>query len=294
MRNALFRKLFLSGSYFTISIRKREDSMLLANPYFHSDYTVPSTREYWCADPFFAEDGNRTFLFYEKVHGDLGSIEVAEIQRDCTLSEPMLLFGGSSHYSYPYVFRKDGKWYMIPESSALNEVSLYKASNFPTGWVKTAVLLNSPAVDTTVFQENGQWYLLSFLPTPGSERVTPMAFRMNGIDLVPLRWEYYDPLRVRGAGMPFRYEGKLVRPVQVSTDQRYGDQVLFVQMELSDTSYRETPLTALVPEAVKASGVFFDGLHTYNTSSHFEVIDLRCGAFNPGKPFQRLAEKLKK
>ncbi len=96
----IIRKLFATGSYYTIALRQRNSNSFETKA-FTAEYVVPATRREWCADPFLAQDGEHTYLFYEKAYDDLGSIVVAEVQADCTLSEPTMLFGGGSHYSYP-------------------------------------------------------------------------------------------------------------------------------------------------------------------------------------------------
>ena len=117
---------------------------------------------------------------------------------------------------------------------------------------------------------------------------------MNGEKLEALTWEEYNPLGVRGAGHPFLHDGMLIRPVQISTDQSYGDRVAFMRVEITQDSYRETRIAALSPGDVRAKGVFFDGLHTYNRSEHFETIDIRCGKLSLLKPFHRAGRMLKK
>lgn len=291
MIRTIVRKLFVTGNYFTIVIRKRNSS-IFDNMLFSAAHTIPATREEWCADPFLAEDNGRSYLFYEKVHGDLGSIEVAELLDDCSVSAPTVLFAGNTHWSYPNVFQTDGQWYMIPESSAKKEVSLYSAESFPYKWKKERVLLKEAAVDTTVFFVNGQWYLLTFLPEQGTEKVRPLAFSLRDGNCDPLIWDDYDPLRVRGAGCPFWYHDALVRPVQVSTEKRYGDAIAFVKMEVQGNRYHETEISIFEVDAVRAKGQFYDGLHTYNYSEHFEVIDIRCGKLSLIKPIQKITANL--
>ena len=287
----IIRKLFAVDTYFTIAIRRKVGN-IVDQLRFHADVTVAASRQDWCADPFLAEDSGCVYLFYEKVHGDMGSIEVVEVTPGCTLSEPTILFEGT-HYSYPYVFRKDGRWYMIPESSALKEVALYLAEEFPYRWKKETVLLREAAVDTTVFHRDGQWYLLTFIPAADSECVSPYAYRMNGSELEALRWSEYDSLRVRGAGCPFLYRGMLIRPVQVSTATRYGDKVAFAEMHIDEDSYSEAIIKELTPTSVKAKGQFYDGLHTYNASEHYEVVDIRCGQLDWNKLYKKLRERIR-
>ncbi|MBQ6272846.1 MAG: hypothetical protein IJK63_01325 [Oscillospiraceae bacterium] len=287
MYKNLIRKMFAVDTYFTIALKRREGNVL-NRPHSSTYHPLPANRLEWCADPFLVQERTHTYLFYEKVNLDKGSIEVAEICGDGTLSAPSVLFGGDSHYSYPYVFRKGSQWCMIPESSSLGEVSLYTAAAFPFQWEKQTVLLQEAAVDTTVFEWKNQWYLLTFLPLPNTERVTARAYRLIGSQLSPLVWDDYDQLCVRGAGCPFRYKGELIRPVQGSTDLRYGDRVAFVKIEIDGNAYHETVLDTLECSEIKASGQFFDGLHTYNSCDTYEAIDLRCGKLSWSKPIHRM------
>ena len=40
------------------------------------------------------------------------------------------------HVSYPYLLKHDDAFYCIPETARANEVSLYKAEDFPCDWRK--------------------------------------------------------------------------------------------------------------------------------------------------------------
>ena len=109
---------------------------------------------------------------------------------------------------------------MIPESSAANEVRLYRAESFPFHWELQTILLNLRAVDTTVFEKDGRYWLLTFLLVNGSEKVFPKAYVLTDWsepELKEVPWPEFDALRVRGAGTLFRDEGGLLRPAQIST-----------------------------------------------------------------------------
>lgn len=287
MNKRLIRKLFASGDFFTIAIRLRQGDILQSGD-FQAKYVVPATRDEWCADPMLVEDGDRTFLFFEKVHGDLGSIEVAEVLDGCRLSESKPVLSDGSHCSYPFLFQVNSTWYMIPETSAKGEVSLFEAKDFPFQWKKKQTLLQKAGVDTTVFQLNGFWYLLTFLPHTGSERVTPEAYRLEGSQLKRLEWKNANELMVRGAGKPFEYQGKLIRPVQISTDLRYGDGIAFMEICVAEDCYQETLIRQMDPRNIRARLPFFDGLHTYTFTDKYEAIDIRCAKLDAGKPIKKI------
>ena len=294
MIRTVFQKLFLSNVYFTIAIRRRNDGIQTERK-FCPEYVMPAKQAKWAADPMLVDDGQDTYLFYEAVEQDRGHLAVSKVKEDCTLSPPRVVLKDGTHYSYPFVFRKDGEWYMIPESSEAREVRLYRAADFPTVWEPAAVLLKERAVDTTVFAREGNWYLLTFLTDGLSERVTPRAYRMQfgeeTVDLEPLPWDDFDSLRVRGAGPVWKTEDKLLRPAQISQEQRYGDGLVFYSVQTSD-GYRETPEFQMTAEDLQVTRIYADGLHTYCASSRFEAIDIRCRDFDILKPVKKLMRML--
>ena len=287
MLKKILSRFFLATYYFTIAIKKRGENIIITRR-FNAEYVFPANADDWCADPFIAEDNGKAYLFYEKVENDLGRIEVVEIYDDCSVSKPTVILSGHSHYSYPYVFKKSDKWYMIPESSALGEVCLYKATEFPYKWAKVETILHEAAVDTTIFEYEGNTYLLTFIPKKSSECVEAKAYIFENNELVPLKWTGADKLSVRGAGAPFEYAGKLFRPVQVSTPVRYGDKVAFAEISINGKEYSERICCALEAANIAAKLRFYDGLHTYSASEQFEVIDIRCREFDIFKPVKKL------
>lgn len=291
----LFAKLFVSGRYFTIGIRPRRDGSILEDRNFAPRFIVPATREKWVADPMLVDADGKTWLFYEAVLGDHGHIEAAEVLDDCTLGKPLVLLKDECHYSYPFVFRHENGWYMIPESSASSQVRLYRAAAFPEKWELVTVLLKERVADTTVFERNGQLYLLTYLPDSATERVTPRAYQLDihgcAAELTALAWEDYDELRVRGAGPVFSDGKAQYRPAQISREQCYGDGLVFYRIDDPD-GYREKPVCEMGPEHLKLRGCYGDGLHTYCRSQRFEAIDIRCGTVDYLKPIRKLLGKL--
>lgn len=296
MSSSLYSKLFLTSYYFTIAIRKKPQKGIIANCDFKAEYVMPATRANWCADPMLIDYEGNTYLLYEAVDGDHGRIEVAEINEDCTVGKPTVLLSGECHYSYPFVFDHDGEYYMVPESSAANEVRLYKAKAFPYEWELSYILLNDRAVDTTVFEQDGKTYLLTFITDGKTERVTPNAYELrfgNDVTLTKLSWDKFDELRVRGAGGIFTEDGKRYRPAQISTEVRYGDAIAFYEVNVSDGSYSESFAGKLTANNVSVKDYHMDGLHTYSTSEKFEAIDIRCREFDLFKVPRRIFGELK-
>lgn len=279
----VWKKLFYSPYFFTIAVRKKQNGNLLEDTSFRAEFVMPANKNVWYADPILAEHDGKTFLFYEAVNHDHGRIEVAEVLEDCTLGEPTVVLEDDCHYSYPFVFHWEGNWYMIPESSASNQVRLYRCVDFPAKWEMVTVLLHEHSVDSTVFEKDGQLFLLTYLLCPGSERVKPQAYKLDlreRIQATPIEWADYDELKCRGAGPVFRVGDKEIRPAQSSDADRYGNSVLLYEIRDCDQCYMEELKGELTPDRIAAKGVWFDGLHTYAVSEHYEAIDIRCRAFD--------------
>ncbi len=285
----LYNKLFLSPYFFTIAIRRRTGD-IVGDRIFRPEYVMPANVKTWAADPILVEQEGKTYLFYEAVEQDRGYIAVSEVRDDCSLTEPKVVLKDQYHHSYPFLFRWQDIWYMIPESSEAGEVRLYRAVSFPEAWESCGVLLKERAVDTTVFEKNGKLYLLTFLTDGLTERVTPRAYELllrENPCLRQIPWQDWNALRVRGAGPLFLYADKLYRPAQISQEQRYGDGLAFCRVDAAEP-YRETEEFEMTAEDLRVPGIYTDGLHTYCGSERFEAIDLRCREFDLFKPLKKL------
>lgn len=295
-KRTLFERLFWTPNCFTIAIRKRDaqEAPIWERKHFQPDYVMPATRNYWVADPMLVEDNGKTYLFYEAAHHDKGRIEVVELYANGTTSQPAVALEREYHLSYPFVFKHDGEWYMIPESCAIHEVQLLKATHFPTDWEYVTTLLKENAVDTTVQNVNGKLLLLTFLPQAGNECVFPKAFWLDWSDdikLAEIPWPNFDSLQVRGAGRMLADGRRYVRPAQLNQPMSYGDGVLFEECRCSDAPYGEKEIGRLLVENLHVPGWKVDGLHTYAATTQFEVIDIRCQLPDPCKILRKVLYK---
>ena len=240
----------------------------------------------------------KTYLFYEAVDGVKGHIEVSEVQQDCSISDSVIVLKDTCHYSYPFVFSYNDIWYMVPESSEVEEVRLYKALEFPYKWEMCRILLKGKYVDTTIFEDKGKLYLLTFEIKGITESVKPKAFRffLNDTEakLEEIPWDSYNELQVRGAGQITKRNNVLLRPAQVSAEYRYGDALVFNEIDEVDEKYTEHQVFCLNPENIRVKKRYVNGLHTYTVSEEYEAIDIRCRDFDICKPFRKILQNLKR
>jgi hypothetical protein len=230
------------------------------------------------ADPFLFEHEGKYWGFFEDYSYATmrGSIACAAISESGEWGRPITcLEHASCHYSYPYIFRDGSEIFMIPESYDSKSVDLYRCEEFPNRWVREAVLLEGPFVDSTVWQHEGLWWFAttSADPMPGASSLWLYYSRsLTG------EWKFHprnpisrDIRYSRAAGRVFRHEGRLIRPSQ-SGAPTYGHSITFHEItDLSTQGYSERAIQTITPEHWKGIA----GVHTYNRAGDLEVIDGR-------------------
>ncbi len=296
MFDKLYEKLFLSPYFFKIAICKRENDSILDRKRFIINKIIPGTYKKWSADPILVENEGKTYMFYEAVVKDKGHIEVVEVYDDCSVSEATVVIKDNCHYSYPFVFKHLDCWYMIPESSEANEVRLYKSVCFPYEWKCEAILLKGKYVDTTVFENNGDLILLTFIPSLLSEKVEPRAYKLHldsqEYGVMPIEWCPYNALRVRGAGPIIVEKDGIYRPSQINCEHSYGEGLSFNKIDISQSVFSENVCCEIFSQNIVTPYKNINGLHTYTRTDKFEVIDVRCREFDLFKTIKYTLKKI--
>ena len=248
----------------------------------HTSFTIiGNPLRYWAADPFVVEKDGKIYIFaelydYIRCRGILGVCELIP-GRKCRW-EPILI--EPFHLSYPCILEQGGKTYLLPESGQDRSLLLYEAVEFPRKWKRVKALREGVSfADTTPISDDG----LALTHQVADARHPQLLL----IDLTGRRLdvpaENQDVLRSRPAGKPFRMDGRLIRPIQHSWDfgQNYGKSLIFSTVTVEGTLCREEPITEITPADLQYSRpIFLDGMHTYNASTHFEVIDIKTRRFN--------------
>jgi hypothetical protein len=217
-------------------------------------------------DPFIVKEGNTWYLFFEVLddHTKKGSIGVATSSDTKTWTYQQIVLKESFHLSYPYVFKWEGQYYMVPESSEDQSVRLYRAVDFPTKWVFEKKLLDGDYVDSAVFYYGEKWWLL----TASAEWMKGDMLLFYSDQLTgPWQAHPLNPI-IKGnesisrlGGRVIEYQGKLIRYTQDSFPY-YGRQILAFEIdELTPTTYVEKQLSESSVVAGSGKGWNADGMH---------------------------------
>jgi hypothetical protein len=124
------------------------------------------------ADPFIIKGDSLYYMFFEVVHkyDRKGRIGLATSTDKLNWSYQKIVLEETYHLSYPYVFKYDNNYYMIPECGQSGYIKLYKSEEFPYKWTFMANLLQGDFGDASIFEYHDKFWILSEKKDSGVER----------------------------------------------------------------------------------------------------------------------------
>lgn len=246
--------------------------------------THPPANEFW-ADPFlFRPDGSsQVHVFFENYEfaKRRGKISVGGLHNNKVeyIGDALV---GQNHLSYPFVFSYDGEIYMVPESGENRQIEIWKAIDYPLGWVlHKAVMQSQSCADTTIFEHKGDWWMFTNISNdPFEDHCSELHIfkvdspMLNEIEPHALNPVIMDARTARNAGRITVRDGKLTRLAQ-NNAYHYGYGFSLMEIEkLSLQEYGERCLYSVEPGFVRGitsthhldhlDGVYiFDGLREF-------------------------------
>lgn len=284
----LFRKiknrikdLFIKEEW-NIAIRPKEDKLLFESGGCEKPFKLlPSTLRYWAADPFLISKDDKDYLFFEMFDRfkSKGLIGLRIIEKG-KIGKMQIVFESKRHLSFPFVFERDGEYYMMPESKKEGNLMLLKAQNFPYGWVVEKEIFKEKNVcDSVLLERAEKTYLFTHELEDIYRNDTLSAFVLDDKEFLPFET---NPVvtgadKSRMAGRFIAHNGELIRPSQ-NCLVSYGDAVIFSKVDNLDlNSYSEKIIASIKPVDINLKGRKndFKGIHTYNLNERYEVVDLK-------------------
>ena len=283
--NAILDKLYIKQ--WNIGLARADIKTILSNGQDTINYTwLPvkkDTRFY--ADPFIFHDhhGNLNVIYEDfSAEDQYGKISYATLNKDFTPSSSKELLDTKLHLSYPSVFIRDGKTYIIPEASKGGDLISYEFDFEKKQLVNPHILIkNVPLLDSTILEHKGKFWVFAthrglygnsklylyyaddwkgpYTPHPAN----PVKSSING---------------TRPAGNFFSYNGEIYRPTQ-NCKKYYGKSISINKITQLDTeTFSEEPVLTLRPPK---NTNFNYAIHTINFSGDVIVIDGLRRIFNP-------------
>ena len=196
------------------------------------------------ADPFMLLRDRTWHMFFEVMNSEtkLGEIGLATSDDAFTWTYQHIVVKEPFHLSYPYVFKSQNDYYMLPETLAAGAVCLYKALDFPSRWSCVARLLEGQFADPSIFQCDDLWWMF-VCSTPYQHDTLRLYYAS---DLTGPWTEHPkspivsgDKCRARPAGRILKFDNQLFRFAQ-DCGPVYGSSVrVFEITQLTINSYTE-------------------------------------------------------
>ncbi|MBG1245576.1 glycoside hydrolase family 32 protein [Nostoc sp. NZL] len=227
---------------------------------------VTDVPAHFVADPFMICENGTWYMFFEVLNALTlkGEIGLATSDDGFNWNYQAIILDEPFHLSYPYVFKVDDEYYMIPESYEANAIRLYKAVDFPRKWHFVKTLLDgSDYVDNSIFNFHDKWWIFTTSPKGnvldlyyaddlmGNWIKHPQSPLINGNFNIS-----------RPGGRVVVSDEKIFRYTQ-DVDGFYGNQVrAFEITNLTTTNYEEKQIVD--NPIIKASGYGWNktGMHT--------------------------------
>ncbi len=239
---------------------------------------LPPKDRFW-ADPFLVKYEGSQYLFFEELPfaTDKGHLSVLEIAEDGTLGRPTIILDKPYHLSYPFIFEKDGTYYMIPESYQDRTIQLYECKQFPFHWEhKMNIMEGVNAFDTTLYFHNDKWWLFTVLTEHQGGGHNDELFLFFSDTPFTQKWQAHpqnpivsDVRRARPAGNIYKEHGKIIRPSQ-DCARKYGFGFNLNEIEvLTETDYQEKCILNIRPDWDQK----LTRTHSFNHSQGMTVID---------------------
>lgn len=207
------------------------------------------------------------------------------------------------HLSYPQIIADNGNIYMLPEAHQSGKLTLYRATHFPHSWEAVATILDTPAIDATLLQQDKIWHCYYSLPdAPLSAIYHASSGSLQSKFITNTKQQLINLKNcARMGGTPFTIENQLHLPLQNSNTTYGGNLVL---LPLSDpaapphnlaayasnsSSLRSIHLAAYASDspslrsihAGKWSAPFSDGIHTLSASGNVTLFDVKRIYYSP-------------
>lgn len=224
------------------------------------------------ADPFLFVHNEELFLFYEEKRlNEPGVLKMTKTKDLKEWTSPIIVLKEPFHLSYPFVFKEGCDIYMVPETSAVNEVRLYKAADDTLShFVQVTVLLkngtskniiNNDFSDSSIVKFNSVFYLFTTQEINGLNTLRLyVSMNIKG----PYLEHPHSPIckskkHGRNGGQLLFWGDKLYRFAQDCT-KKYGDNVHVLEIkELTPESYKEVQ---------KESSIFNNEMDFYSQGGH--------------------------
>lgn len=238
-------------------------------------------KDRWFADPFILDvTETEIIILAEEYCYEVSRGRIARVIIDRRTYEEKgfeIILDLPTHLSFPFIIRKNGKVYLMPENSASGCSTVYEYDDTKRKIIPLHHLAEEPFADATIFEMDTKSFLCTtMLPDTNSTSVKIYSFDKDKLKATGRIATVEFPIKCgRNAGEVFSVEGQMYRPAQDCT-LRYGHGVILQKMSIENGKWNFENVNSFYPNTFK----YNQGVHTFNNYKGLIVIDAR-GYRNP-------------
>lgn len=285
----------LQSSYWNIGFVEEDIKEVLNSDHLHIHWLHHPYKDRWFADPFFLSVDEQHIILlaeefrYQDKKGRLSKLIVN--RRNYLLEESKVILEEPTHLSFPFIYRKDGSVYIIPESSKSGQTDVYAYHEETDEVKKISTLCHLPLTDAVVVDmPDGRQYVLSTKePTPNKDHLQIYAVDTKYWKMAetPLQEVCFDSHIARNAGNVFMVDGVMYRPAQ-DCNKGYGHGVVIQQISYHDGQFAFEDVRTYFSDIP----TFDMGYHTFNRMNGLIVMDAHGHRHKMADKVVRLLVKL--
>ena len=288
---------FLEDAYTVAVCEKNDNNVFKPGQKFH---IIKNGFTFWTADPFPIEINGELYIFaeiwqYRFMKGCIGYTKQTTegfTKWKIVISEPF-------HLSYPNIVTYNNKIYICPESNESKQIYLYECIDFPNKWRKVNVLFEGERLcDTTFCRLNDSIYGFTYSLNLKDKNNPLKVFKLHKdkIEFSSGNIKSIGKDYVRPGGKIYydKYANRVLRVVQIG-EPSYGSGILFTNYTLNWPDFYEKESFRIYPSFFNYdTRKAYTGLHTFNITEHYVVIDLKWHRINFIEVFWKSIRKIKK
>ncbi len=237
-------------------------------------YKIKNPKNKWFADPQIIKKNKDHFIFFEDYSTitKKGAISCIRINKNNKKKYYENILVENHHLSFPFIFRYKSCYYLIPETSEINMIKIYKCIKFPNKWIFYKKLFRSKSVDHIIFKSGKFWYLFN-----NEKNFRKVYSKLVGyVSQNPLsnKWKRTNILKNsllfgRNAGY-FEDKKNSYRVCQSYLPGRYGAGIFINRInKITNKSYDEIVEKKYFPNIFSK----IKGIHTLDSVDNFTVFD---------------------
>ncbi len=275
-----FKKLYFKQ--WAVGITRGDIRSIIRSKNFRQDnikWVYPESTDRFFADPFIlnSENGEINILYEDfSIDENYGNISLMTLNGRFEQVHSKVLLDTASHLSFPFIFKDNGRNYVIPESVKNGSISCYEYEPQKKALVFRGELLKVPLYDPTILKNEDTYWLF------GSEFENRTEYKLqiyhSGKLMGPYTPHRGNPVRsgldgIRSAGNFIEVDGDIYRPSQ-NCQNEYGESITINRIKVLDEYYfSEEPYMTINISKKNLRENNIHTIHTINFYGNLIVVD---------------------